>query len=180
MDFFVFDDLYVRRLKEHDPETEAHFARYFRLILFAKLRKRIPPQDADDVIQTVFTRVLERLDEVRDGRRFGAFVLGVCNLILLERYRKDSRTEPLTEEHDEIAGTSDSEQEFFKEEAAQRVRRVLNEMEERDQAILRAVFLDEEDRDEIGRRFHVTPEYLRVLVHRATKKLGAAFKRKKR
>jgi RNA polymerase sigma-70 factor, ECF subfamily len=179
MDLFAFDDLYVRRLKEHDRETEAHFDRYFRLILFAKLRKRIPPQDVDDVIQEVFARVLPRLGDVRDGRKFGAFVLGFCNRIVLERYRSDSRTEPLTEAHEEIAGTSDSEQEFFKEEAAENVRLVLSRMGNRDRAILQAVFLDDEDREEVRKRFGVSAKYLRVLLHRALEKFRDASRRKK-
>jgi hypothetical protein len=59
MDFFVFDDLYVRRLKEHDPETEAHFDRYFRTLLFGKLWKRLPDRHAiDDVTQETFRRVV--------------------------------------------------------------------------------------------------------------------------
>lgn len=178
MDLFAFDDLYVRRLKEHDRDTEAHFYRYFRLILFAKLRKRIPPQDVDDVIQEVFARVLPRLEDVRDGRKFGAFVLGFCNLIVLERYRSQSRTEPLTEAHDEIAGSSDSEQEFFKEEAAENVRLVLGRLGTQDRAILQAVFLDEEDREEIRKRFGVSAQYLRVLLHRAAEKFRAASRRK--
>jgi RNA polymerase sigma-70 factor, ECF subfamily len=175
MDLFAFDDLYVRRLKDHDRETEAHFDKYFRPMLFAKLRKHIAPQDVDDVIQDVFMRVLSRLEEVRDGRRFGAFVLGFCNNVLLELYRKESRTEPLTEQHEGIAGKSNTEEEFFSEEAAARVRLVLSRMPKLDAAILRAVFLDEEDREQICRRFGVTAKYLRVLLHRAKEK----FRKKK-
>ncbi|HEX6098450.1 MAG TPA: sigma-70 family RNA polymerase sigma factor [Thermoanaerobaculia bacterium] len=178
MDLFAFDDLYVRRLKEHDPGTEAHFNRYFRAILFAKLHKRTPPQDIDDIIQDVFTRVLARLDDVRDGRKFGAFVLGFCNMILLERYRKESRTEPLTEAHEDIAARSDVEEEFFTEEAAAGVRHVLGQVREREGAILRAIFLDEEDRDAICRRFGVSADYLRVCLHRAKEEFRAAYRKR--
>ena len=170
MDLFAFDDLYVRRLKEHDREMENHFYRYFRPILFAKLRKRIPAQDIEDVIQDVFARVLSGIEDVRDGHRFGAFVLGCCNNIVLERYRKETRTEPLTDQHEEIAGKSNIEEEFLSKEARASVRLVLSRMDKRDQAILRAIFLDDEDRNEICKRFGVSAQYLRVLLFRAKEK----------
>jgi hypothetical protein len=44
--------------------------------------------------------------------------------------------------------------------------------------ILRAIFLDDEDREKVCRRYNVTPENLRVLLHRAKKKFEAAFRRK--
>lgn len=181
MDLFAFDDLYVRRLKEHDRETEAHFHPYFRPILFAKLNKSVPAQDIDDVIQEVFARVLSRLDDVRDGHRFGAFVLGFCNNIVLERYRKNSRTEPLTEVHEQIVDQkSNAEKDFFSEEAAAGVRRVLDDMRERDADILRALFLAEETREEICRRFDVSPEYLGVVLHRAKERFKVAYGRRKK
>lgn len=180
MDLFAFDDLYVRRLKEHDPVTEAHFEQYFRPILFAKLSKSVPAQDIDDVIQEVFVRVLSRLDDVRDGHKFGAFVLGFCNNIVLERYRKNSRTEPLTEAHERIVGKSNAEDAFFSEEAAAAVRFVLSDVGGRDESILRAVFLAEDKREEICRRFGVSAEYLGVVLHRAKEKFRVAYRRNKK
>lgn len=178
MDLFAFDDLYVRRLKEHDRETEAHFSDYFRKLLYVKLRKRLSPEDIDDVTQDVFLRVLSRLDELRDSHKLGAFVLGFCNRVVLERYRNESRTEPLDEKHHTIAGRSDTEAEFMSEEAAAGVRLVLRGMRKRDAAILREIFLDDEDREEICRRYGVTPEYLRVRLHRASRKFKAAYRPK--
>ena len=35
MDFFTFDDEYVRRLREGDPCTEEHYEHYFGLLLIA-------------------------------------------------------------------------------------------------------------------------------------------------
>ncbi|HYI11850.1 MAG TPA: sigma-70 family RNA polymerase sigma factor [Thermoanaerobaculia bacterium] len=180
MDLFAFDDLYVRRLKEHDRETEDHFDKYFRSLLFVKLRKRLPAQDIDDMTQDVFAGVLARLEELRDSRKLGAFVLGFCNNLLLERYRKESRTEPLNEVHEEtIPGKSNTEAELLNEETAASVRHVLSSMRDRREAdILRAIFLEDEDRDEICRRFDVDAQYLRVLLHRAKKDFKAAYRRK--
>jgi len=179
MDLFAFDDFYVRRLKEHDRETEDHFTNYFAKLLFAKLRSRVAAQDIDDIIQDVFARVLARLEDLRDSSKLGAFVLGVCNNVLLERFRKESRTESLTEVHERIAGRSDIEAEFFSEEAAASVRLVLSSMRSHDAAMLQAIFLDDQDRGEICRRFGVSAKYLRVRLHRAKEKFRAACRKKK-
>ncbi len=47
------------------------------------------------------------------------------------------------------------------------VREVLDGLKERDRGLLRAVFLEERDKDEVCREMGVDREYLRVLLHRA-------------
>lgn len=185
MDLFAFDDLYVRRLKEHDRETEAHFYQYIRPLLFGKVKNSVPAQHIDDIIQEVFLRVLSRLDDVRDCRKFGAFVQGICNNIVLEWIREISRTrtrtQPLTEAHEQIVDKkSNAEKDFLSKEAAEAVRLVLSDLGERDASILGAVFLTEEPREETCRRFDVSPEYLAVLLHRAKEKFKAAYEKRKK
>ena len=47
------------------------------------------------------------------------------------------------------------------------VRVILMRLSKRDRSLLKAVFLDERDRDEVCQEFGVEREYLRVLLHRA-------------
>ena len=44
---------------------------------------------------------------------------------------------------------------------------VLGELNARDQRMLRLVFLEEADKDDVCREFGVDRQYLRVLLHRA-------------
>jgi RNA polymerase sigma-70 factor (ECF subfamily) len=179
MDRFAFDDLYVRRLKEHDRETGDHFVEYFSPLLLAKLRGRLPAQDIEDVRQDVLLRALAKLDDLRESCKLPAFVLGICDNLLLERYRKGSRTEPLDEWHLLIVGDWDIEEDFLRKEAAAAVRQVLSAMRKpREVEILRAIYLDDEDREEVCRRYDVSAQHLRLLLHRARKKFQAAFRRK--
>jgi len=180
MDLFAFDDDYVRRLRDRDARTEEHFNRYFRDLLHLKLRGRLRSlDDVDDVCQDVFLRVLRTLcsseNPLRDDRKLGAYVAGVCNKVLLERYRIDVRTEPLDERRHDLPSAQDIESDFVTAENKRHILAVLDGLDPRDAAILRAVFLDEEDKDEICRRFGVTRDYLRVLVHRAKEEFRARF-----
>jgi RNA polymerase sigma-70 factor (ECF subfamily) len=180
---YSFDDDYVRRLRERDPWTEEHFLRYFNELLLIKLRSRLSSIEAvHDVRQEVFVRVFRTLrspEGVRDGRKLGAFVNSVCNNVLLESFRTKKGGENLTDEHDQVADESLSvEEALVTGETKAQVQRILDQLEPRDAKLLRLVFLEERDKDEICREYGVDRDYLRVLLHRAKEKFRSAFLRR--
>jgi RNA polymerase sigma-70 factor (ECF subfamily) len=179
MELFAFDDDYVRRLREGDRDTEEHFHAYFRDLLLLKLRRRLGSMEAvDEVRQEVFVRAIARLGELRDGRKLGAFMNGICNLVLMEYYRASSRAEALDERTD-VVDSSDPDSEYDTVRSRARVRRILATLPERDAAILKAVFLEEGDKEEICRRYDIDRDYLRVLLHRAKEKFRHEYVRRK-
>ena len=56
-----------------------------------------------------------------------------------------------------------------------KVREILLDLPLRDRSVLKAVFLDERDRDEVCREFGVDRVYLRVLLHRAKQEFKAVY-----
>ena len=183
MELFVFDDDYVRRLREGDRETAAHFHAYFRELLLLKLRRRLRTLEAiDEVRQEVFTRCIAHLDQLQDARKLGAFVNAICNRVLMEYYRAEGRTESLEEQSESVLSKSMTDTMDAALDSARntaRVRRILDTLPQRDSDILRAVFLDEADKEEICHRFGIERDYLRVLVHRAKEKFKAHYLRRK-
>ncbi len=183
MELFVFDDEYVRRLREGDRETAAHFHTYFRDLLLLKLRRRLRTLEAiDEVRQEVFTRCIANLEQLQDSRKLGAFVNAICNRVLMEYYRAEGRTESLDEHSDVVLSSSAASSLDAALDSARnsaRVRRVLDTLDQRDSDILRAVFLEEADKAEICTRFGVERDYLRVLLHRAKEKFKAHYLRRK-
>ncbi|HEX7192432.1 MAG TPA: sigma-70 family RNA polymerase sigma factor [Thermoanaerobaculia bacterium] len=180
MQLYSFDDDYVRRLREGDRWTEEHFFRYFNELMLIKLRPRLPSlQDIDDVRQEVFARVFRALrspEGLRDGRKLGSFVNSVCNNVLFEWYRAREGGEKLTEEHGEIADEALSvEEALVTGETKARVQGELNRLDSKDAGLLRSVFLEERDKDEICRAYGVDRDYLRVLLYRAKEKFRSAF-----
>jgi len=180
VELYAFDDDYVRRLVEGDRWTEEHFLRYFNELLLIKLRSRLPSMQAiEDVRQDVFLRVFRTLrspDGIRDGRKLGSFVNSVCNNVLLESYRTKGCGESLGVQHDNVAADAISVEEALLDgEAAIQVRHVLDEMEPKDAELLRAVFLEERDKNEICSEYGVDRGYLRVLLHRAKEKFRSRF-----
>ncbi|HEX6161503.1 MAG TPA: sigma-70 family RNA polymerase sigma factor [Thermoanaerobaculia bacterium] len=176
MELFAFDDDYVRRLRERHGETERHFVSYFTVLLGIKLRGRVPPDAIDDVRQEVFARVFTIIGrgDLLDGRRLGSFVNTVCNNVVFERFRREGRADQLDENYD-VADDHDTERAAMERETQIGVRRILAEMPKRDADLLRSVFLDEADKDEVCRRFEVDRGYLRVLLHRAKERFRELF-----
>ncbi len=63
-------------------------------------------------------------------------------------------------------------------EIQQKVRHILDELQEKDRRIIKEVFLEERDKDEVCRDLGVDREYLRVLLHRAKKSFKALYLKK--
>jgi RNA polymerase sigma-70 factor, ECF subfamily len=173
MDYFPFDDDYVRRLREGDPATEEHYSSYFPPKLQIVLRLiGTPAQDADDIIQDTLMRVLikVRADEIRDGHTFGKYVVTTCRNIAKEDFRKKRKTDQLSERYDK-ANRDNPETDAIKHQLNLLILMLVSSLGERDAAVVRELFRDELDKDEICRRHKIDRKYLRVIVHRAIRRL---------
>ena len=181
MQFQAFDAPYVERLRSGDFRTQEHFVAYFSELIQLKLRARLrSPQAIEDVRQETFVRVFAALRSaggVRQPERLGAFVNSICNNVLLEHYRSSSRSDSLDDEPQnelpdpvmDVLGAVAAKQ------MEEKVREILDEMPERDRRILREVFLEERDKDDVCRDFGVDRDYLRVLVHRAKQSFKSLY-----
>ena len=173
MQFHEFDESYLERLCSGDFRTEQHFVGYFSELIRLKLRGRLrSPQTIEDLRQETFARVFTTLRSetgIREPARLGAFVNSVCNHVLLEYYRASSREDPIEDDDDSrFADLSlDAVGVISRRQTQQKVHQILQQLSERDRRLVKEIFLDERDKDEVCRDFGVDREYLRVLLHRA-------------
>jgi RNA polymerase sigma-70 factor, ECF subfamily len=173
VDFQAFDSAYVERLRAGDRETENHFVTYFGELIELKLRSRLTArQSMDDVKQETFARCLKLLRNpggIRNAERLGPLVNSICNNVLSEHFRTGRRTDPIDDQPAErfVAREPDALSRIITEDTRRIIRQVLDRLPERDRTILKALFLDEREKDEICREIGVTRDYIRVLVHRA-------------
>ena len=175
LQFHSFDEDYVGRLRAADSRTEQHFVAYFSKLIQIKLRSRLPSREAiEDARQETFARffVALRKAKILQPDRLGSFVNSICNNVLKEQYRSAVRDTPLDDDDDEkendlpAPGISALDALEFTQ-TAEKVREILDKLPERDRRLLREVFLEERDKDDVCRDFGVDREYLRVLLHRA-------------
>jgi RNA polymerase sigma-70 factor (ECF subfamily) len=177
---FEFDRAYIDRLVDGDPETEGHFVRYFGDLLTLKLRSRLrSPTLVEDARQETFRRVLTTLKEkggLASAGSLGAFVNSVCNNVLFECYRAGAKVQQLAENHEQADDRRPSaELGVMAAEQRDRVRTALAGLPDKEREILRWLFFEERDKDEICRELNVDRNYLRVLVHRAKAKFKERF-----
>ena len=181
LQFQAFDQSYLERLRAGDYRAQEHFGAYFSALILIKLRSRLKSREAiEDVRQETFTRFFVAL---RDGRilqpeRLGSFVNSICNNVLLEHFRAGSRLDSLDDDKKprELPGKgSDLVSILATKETEMKVREILEQLSERDRRLLREVFLEERDKDEVCRDFGVDRDYLRVLLHRAKQSFKSLY-----
>ena len=180
MQFYTFDASYISNLCAGDLPTQEHFFGYFSELLQLKLRSRLQsPPAIEDVRQETFARVFSVLRKggLRQPERLGAFVNTVCSRVLSEHYRSNSGGKSLNVEgRPELPDKSASALEIVVAlQVKDKVREILLDLTPRDRSLLKAVFLDERDRDEVCREFGVERDYLRVLLHRAKQEFKTEY-----
>ncbi|MBV9182018.1 MAG: sigma-70 family RNA polymerase sigma factor [Acidobacteria bacterium] len=182
MEFFSFDDAYLERLRSGDFRTEQHFVSYFSQLIQLKLRSRVQSLEVvEDLRQEIFVRVFATLrgtKGLRQADRLGAFVNSVCNNVLLEHYRASSRTSSIEDENEQVDIPDhgiDALSGIMAQQTAAYVQATLDDLSERDRRLLKEVFIEERDKDEVCREFGVDRGYLRVLLHRARQTFKSHF-----
>ena len=173
LQFQPFDQSYLERLRAGDYRAQEHFGAYFGALIQIKLRSRLKSREAiEDVRQETFTRFFVALRDgrIRQPERLGSYVNSMCNNVLLEHYRKGARLDSLDDEEEpqDFPDTGiDPFGALAAKETEKRVREILEQLSERDRRLLREVFLEERDKDEVCRDFGVDRDFLRVLLFRA-------------
>ena len=114
---------------------------------------------------------------MRQPDRLGAFVNSTCNNVLLEHYRSSARNAPIDDEEDlKIPDTAmDVVSIIAHKQMEQKVREILDELPERDRRVLKEIFIEERDKDDVCKDFGVDRNYLRVLLHRAKQSFRSSY-----
>ncbi len=184
MQFENFDAGYLQSLRSGDFRAEQHFVNYFSELIHLKLRSRLnSPQAIEDVRQETFARVFKaiRNEGVKQPERLGAFVIAICRNVLMEYRRSGSRENPLEEDSGDAFPDSkpDALSGMISTQSCELVRDTLEELPERDRRLIKAIFFDEQDKDEVCRDFGVDRDYLRVLLHRAKQAFKSRYLKEK-
>jgi RNA polymerase sigma-70 factor, ECF subfamily len=178
--FQSFDESYVERLREGDFRTQEHFSAYFSALIKIKLCSRLKsPELIEDVRQETFSRffVALRQGKILQPERLGSFVNSICNNVVLEHFRSSIRNTSLDEEEEKKVPAIDVDllDALVSKETEKKVRDILEKLPERDRRLLREIFLEERDKDEVCREFGIDREYLRVLLHRAKQAFKSTY-----
>ena len=137
------------------------FAQYAPMV-HGILLSRVPAREADDLVQDVFLSALQRLYTLRDAVSFGGWLAAIARNRAVDFHRLRRETTELPEN---LAHTDPDQTE------AERVLEVIRELPEayRETLVLRLV--EGMTGPEIAERVGITPESVRVNLHRGMKLL---------
>ena len=131
--------------------------------------------DVDDLVQETLARFFraEQRQLIRNTEEFGAFLNGVCRNVILE-YRRRVRREPAIDPDIPIpdAGVR-PEAEIL--EMRDSIDHGLNELAERDRLILRALYLEGREKEDICKQWGMSDAQFRVVLFRAKERFRRVY-----
>jgi RNA polymerase sigma-70 factor (ECF subfamily) len=134
--------------------------------------------DVDDLVQETLARYLraEQRNQIRNAGEFGAFINGVCRNVILE-YRRRARREPLMDEDHPIPDTGvRPDAEIL--EMRDAIDSGLAELAERDRLILRQLYLEGKDKEDICKEWKMSDAQFRVVLFRAKERFRRVYNSK--
>lgn len=158
------DATLVRAAVEGDREAFGTLYQRFARAVHGTLLARLPPSDADDVVQEVFLHAMKRLSEIREPSAFGGWICAIARRRAVDYYRRRVLHEELSEETASTANPS------LRAQAAE-VLAAIRKLPEsyHDTLVLRLV--EGLSGPEIAAVTGLTPDSVRVNLHRGFRML---------
>lgn len=131
------DKALVERCRKGDRAAFAALVgRYQRPLYNAAYRVLGNADDANDITQTAFLRVVEHLDEYDSRYRFFSWIYRIAVNESLNLLRRNGREEPLEDETDLPGGAPDPEWQAAEAELSRRVQKALMGMKADDRTVI--------------------------------------------
>ena len=132
------------------------------------------PDDAADVAQTVFLRVIERLDDYDPKYRFFSWLYRIAVNEALDVLRRNGREEPLDEDIDipDVPG-GDPESVLARAQESQHVRRCVLRLSPNDRIVLTLRHFSDLSYEEIAQVLELDEKTVKSRIFEARKRLRA-------
>lgn len=173
MDISSLDDAALAlRIPGGDPTAEAElFRRMAPRVHLYGLRHLRDRHAAQDLSQQVVVTVLEalRAGRLREPEKLASFILGTAKMIVLDMRRGAGRRKHLLETFG--ASVPEPAPPPLPQLDHQHLTRCLQNLKERERAVIVMSFYDEQSSDEVARSLGVSEANVRVIRHRAIHQL---------
>jgi len=152
----------VERACSGDGEAFNEIYRMFAPLVHGIVLARVPYDDVKDIVQEVFLAAYKNLDGLRDKNAVGAWLAKIARNHAAEYYRKARPTEELSED---LSGKHNPKAE------AVEIMRTIRSMPETYRETLVLRLIEGMTGNEIAERTGLTPESVRVNLHRGMDQL---------
>jgi RNA polymerase sigma factor (sigma-70 family) len=172
----TYDADFLARLRQRDPATCTWFVYHFTPILDVKLRYKFRDHcTVEDLRHETFCRVFTLVDRdrVREPAKFGSFVRGVCECLILEYFHKKKAASEWPEGFEPIDPLPPVDEFVAGNELRDLLRNDLAQLPGDEEKIIRDIYFHERDRGSMARERGITITGLNVKLCRALKHLRA-------
>ncbi|MEP7063786.1 MAG: sigma-70 family RNA polymerase sigma factor [Betaproteobacteria bacterium] len=173
-----FDQALLARYRNGDPDAFAEIViRYQRPIYNAAFWMLRNAEDARDIAQVVFMKVIERLDEYDSHYRFFSWIYRIAVNESINLLRRNGREEELDDET-ELAGadSANPEVQFSDAERSRHIHQALLSMSTHDRTVLMLRHFSECSYQEIAEILDLDEKTVKSRLYEARHRLGGMLK----
>ena len=164
---------YVRRAQEGCTESFAKIYDMYFLQVYRYTAFRVPDEVAEDLVADIFVKAWEKLHTYKERKNipFAAWLFRIARHTVIDAYRTHRGFEevPETLEDGDLFNKADTK--VGRDEMLAMVNRAIEQLPDRYREILMLSYMAELPHSEIARVLRITEGAVRILKHRALKKL---------
>ena len=140
------------------------------------LRITLDSAEAEDIVQDTMIRVWNKRDEWAQFNSIEAFCLTVARNLAIDRSQKsEAQNIELTTETQEMSDGSTPERQLERSEQMDLVRKLINELPEKQRTIIQLRDIEEKSYKEIADVMQLTEDQVKVTLFRARQRVKAKY-----
>lgn len=140
------------------------------------LRITLDSAEAEDIVQDTMIRVWNKRDEWAQFNSIEAFCLTVARNLAIDRSQKsEAQNIELTTETQEMSDGSTPERQLEQSEQMDLVRKLINELPEKQRTIIQLRDIEEKSYKEIADVMQLTEDQVKVTLFRARQRIKAKY-----
>ena len=140
------------------------------------LRITLDSAEAEDIVQDTMIRVWNKRDEWAQFNSIEAFCLTVARNLAIDRSQKsEAQNIELTTERQEMSDGSTPERQLERSEQMDLVRKLINELPEKQRTIIQLRDIEEKSYKEIADVMQLTEDQVKVTLFRARQRIKAKY-----
>lgn len=164
----------VLRAQKGDHEAFGQIYDQFVTPIHRYVAFRLPPGVVEDIVSDVFVKAWEKLESFkgRKGTPFSSWLFRIAHNIVIDTYRTQKQTTELDEFHIDEDRWNDPTLSITQDVQAVLLREAMNKLPKRYREVLLLCFMSGLSHTEVARTMRIREGGVRILKHRALKKLG--------
>ncbi|MDP7476948.1 MAG: RNA polymerase sigma factor [Candidatus Peribacteraceae bacterium] len=164
---------YVRRAQEGDTEAFAKVYDMFFMQVYRYTAFRVPEEAAEDLVSDIFVKAWEKLHTYKPRKNvpFAAWLFRIARHTVIDAYRAHRGFEEMTDAFEDVNVLNRADTKVGRDDMLRIVNDAIEHLPERYREVLLLSFMAELPHSEIARVLRITEGAVRILKHRALKKL---------